>query len=295
VKFSYSSYSYSFKNPLVTSHGVWRTREGIIVTLQDSTGSIGQGEIAPLQWFGTETLEDALAFCQKLPEEITEDTVTQIPAFLPCCQFAFDSALFHLSHSPVDESKHEFCYTRLLSAGESALDQLSENIMTYKWKIGVYPCQDEQNIFLDLVKSLSPGCKLRLDANGGMTLQQTKKWLSLMENYQQAVEYLEQPLPTQELEEMLKLSKDYVIPIALDESVAGLGQIEDCYIKGWRGIYVIKPAIAGSVFKLSKICLGLDIDIVVSTVFETQIGRSMSLYLAQKLANPQRALGYPNP
>jgi len=278
--------------PLITHHGIWSSREGIIITLEDAKGRIGRGEIAPVSWFGSETLSEALAFCQQLPEQVTENLSKEIPSSLPCCQFALESALFHLDHPLLDENNFDFQYTCLLQAGEKALEQLTENAQSYKWKIGVYPIEKEQNIFLDLVQSLAPGCKLRLDANGGLTLAQSRQWLSLLEGYQQIVEFLEQPLAKCEFEAMLQLSKEYNIAIALDESVSGIQQILNSYNRGWRGIYVIKPAIAGSVSKLRQICLDLNLDVVVSTVFETKIGRSMSLYLAKEIANPQRSLGF---
>ena len=278
--------------PLITHHGIWSSREGIIITLEDAKGRIGRGEIAPVSWFGSETLSEALAFCQQLPEQVTENLSKEIPSSFPCCQFALESAMFHLDHPLLDENELNFQYTCLLQAGEKALEQLTENAQSYKWKIGVYPIEKEQNIFLDLVQSLAPGCKLRLDANGGLTLAQSRQWLSLLEGYQQIVEFLEQPLAKCEFEAMLQLSKEYNIAIALDESVSGIQQILNSYNRGWRGIYVIKPAIAGSVSKLRQICLDLNLDVVVSTVFETKIGRSMSLYLAKEIANPQRSLGF---
>jgi len=72
----------------------------------------------------------------------------------------------------------------------------------------------------------------------------------------------------------------------------GFRQIENCYQHGWHGIYVIKAALAGSIVKLRQVTLNYSLDTVFSSVFETPIGRSMSLYLAQELANPERALGY---
>jgi O-succinylbenzoate synthase len=55
---------------------------------------------------------------------------------------------------------------------------------------------------------------------------------------------------------------------------------------------VIKAPITGSIMQLRRVCLNYDLDTVFSSVFETSIGRGMSLSLAQELANPERALGY---
>ncbi len=70
-RFEFRPYRRPFKRPLSTSHGIWDVREGIILRLTDETGQVGWGEIAPIPWFGSESLQQALDFCQQLPTKIT--------------------------------------------------------------------------------------------------------------------------------------------------------------------------------------------------------------------------------
>ena len=91
-QFDFHPYRRPFAHPLTTSHGNWEVREGIILCLTDETGKIGWGEIAPIPWFGSETLEQALDFCQQLPPQITTTDIFSIPVTLPACQFGFESA-----------------------------------------------------------------------------------------------------------------------------------------------------------------------------------------------------------
>jgi len=91
-RFEFRPYQRKFIRPLATSHGTWDIREGIILCLKDEI-NIGWGEIAPISWFGSETIEQALLFCLQLPTEITEETIFSIPDKLPACQFGFESAL----------------------------------------------------------------------------------------------------------------------------------------------------------------------------------------------------------
>ena len=69
---------------------------------------------------------------------------------------------------------------------------------------------------------------------------------------------------------MSELSNQYSTPLALDESVATLTQMQACYQRGWQGIFVIKPAIAGFPSQLRKFCQEHKIDAVFSSVFETR-------------------------
>jgi O-succinylbenzoate synthase len=68
--------------------------------------------------------------------------------------------------------------------------------------------------------------------------------------------------------------------------------MRDCYRNGWRGIFVIKPAIAGSPRQLRNFCQTYAIDAVFSSVFETEIGRQAALQLAAELSRSDRAVGF---
>jgi O-succinylbenzoate synthase len=106
------------------------------------------------------------------------------------------------------------------------------------------------------------------------------------------VEFLEQPLPPGQFDAMLEMRTRYSTPIALDESVATLTQLEECYQRGWRGVFVIKAAIAGSPKRLRQFCQDYNIDAVFSSVFESAIARQAALQLAAELSNPNRAVGF---
>jgi O-succinylbenzoate synthase len=287
--FSYTPYRHPFTLPLHTNHGVWQEREGIIVTLEKSN-KIGKGEIAPLPWFGSETLASAIAFCDSLPSNIDKTIISNIPDSLPCCQFALESALEDLL-APEDEFWPNLSFSYLLPAGEAALSVNKEGKKTFKWKIAVGTISSELKIFEKLLTVLPSGAKLRLDANEGLSFQQAKIWLDAAEG-SELVEFIEQPLPKEQFDLMLQLSQNYSIPLALDESVANLHQLQDCYQREWRGIFVIKPAIAGSPQLLRQLCDELELDLVFSSVFETAIGRKSALRLASQCCHNNRAVGF---
>lgn len=292
-RFDFRSYRRPFCQPLKTHHGTWAVREGIILRLTDRAGNIGWGEIAPLPWFGSETLEAALAFCQSLGKELTEEEISGIPAALPACQFAFESAWETLSDIDKRQTAKRLNYCHLLPAGEDAITAANNHRYpgTFKWKIGVLPPEVEMAIFEKLEQVLPAGSKIRLDANGGLTAAAAEAWLALSDGAGM-VEFVEQPLPVAAFPHMLALSQAFTTPIALDESVANLEQLAKCYEQGWHGIFVIKPAIAGSPQRLRQFCQQYHIDLVFSSVFETKIGREAALRLAAELASGKRAVGF---
>ncbi|KYC40572.1 o-succinylbenzoate synthase [Scytonema hofmannii PCC 7110] len=331
-QFQFRPYRRRFVRSLTTSHGVWDTREGIILKLTDDLGKVGWGEIAPISWFGSENLEQALLFCRQLPEIVTDETIFSIPDELPACQFGFESAVWGVGSREWRVGKHQgvgneeagednstlsslslnpkskiqnpksLTYSALLPAGEEALEVWQtlwqQGDRTFKWKIGVYPVAEELRIFQRLAQTLPSLTKLRLDANGGLSYEEANLWLWTCDNVKAnstltvEIEFIEQPLSVDKFDSMLELSYCYNTAIALDESVATFNQLKTCYQKGWRGIFVIKPGIVGSPSRLRQFCWECEVDAVFSSVFETSIGRKAALQLAVELSRHNRALGF---
>jgi O-succinylbenzoate synthase len=292
-------YQRPFRQPLQTHHGHWDIREGLWVGLERSDGFIGWGEVAPIPWFGTETLAAAVAFLTSLPPTLSAQDLWTVPNTLPCCQFGLgsayqsatgDSPLFIAGTVPLS-----FC--GLLPTGAAALEAWptlwQRGHHTLKWKIAVQPVAIELDLFQQLTTMLPSGATLRLDANGGLTVAEAQQWLTHLDQpHPITIEYLEQPLPPAEFTAMVQLSQMFTTPLALDESVATLAQLEQCYQQGWPSVMVIKPTITGYPQRLSQFLKNYPIDAVFSSAFETEVGRSTALSLAQSFNSPQRALGF---
>ncbi|QHV00769.1 o-succinylbenzoate synthase [Synechocystis sp. CACIAM 05] len=295
------SYNFPLPNPVVTAHGHWQRRRGLIVELTDQRGNRGRGEIAPLPWFGTEDLASATDFCRSLKGRITPAQIEKIGDRLPCCQFAFGSAEWELeSGSVIENSPNSLSYCQLLPTGEAALDYLASNpqlgASTLKWKIGVRDFAVERDLYGQLWRRLPEGCQIRLDANGGLSVDIAQQWLTLLDrqrgNFGPKVQYLEQPLPPGQIDEMFRLQQDFATPIALDEAVCSLSQLAQLYDKGWSGLYILKAAIMGNPRVLNHWLKTHPIPAIFSSVFETAIARGQVLALAQKWNLPDHAVGF---
>jgi o-succinylbenzoate synthase len=286
--FSFGRYQRPFLYPLHTAHGQWLVREGLIIQLVDEAGQNYWGEIAPIPWFGSESLDEAIEFCTSLGNSVSWPV--EIPDQLPATQFAFSAAIPY-GYEPLEPVVEDVAWSVLLPAGERVLAAWQRpwelGHRTFKWKIGVMGVAEELAIFDRLLTALPVDAKLRLDANAGLSYDDACLWLlSLPVN---AIEFLEQPVAS--LTEMLRLTEHFDIPLAVDELVSNLGRLQDCYEQGWRGIYVIKPGIAGSLGELADFIHERQLDVVLSSSLESSIGQRAILRwaVAQKLT--ERASG----
>lgn len=294
---SLQPYDYPFRRPLKTHHGLWKRRQGILIKLSDGQQRQGWGEIAPLPDFGSESLEAAHEFCQRFEGHLDDGDIFSIGDRYPACQFALESAREALLRYPNPPLQPNFPHCQLLPTGEAALKLLETTPQDhwgpspcFKWKIAVEGIQQEQDWFQQLLWQLPPHSQLRLDANGGLSQEDAQTWLAACEG--QPIDYLEQPRPPEAWQDLEALQHQGVVPIALDESVANLRDLETWLQRGWSGIVVIKAAIIGSPQQLRQLCQQFQPDLVFSSVFETSVGRQAALHLARELQHQPRALGF---
>jgi O-succinylbenzoate synthase len=184
----------------------------------------------------------------------------------------------------------------LLPAGRAALSVASEKVLqgyeTFKWKIGVEPVEAEQAIFGELATRLPEGARLRLDANGGLSVECLESWLSFLQAHRGRVDYLEQPLAVGEEAVMARCSEASGIPIALDESLHGADGLRWLEARAWPGPLVVKPALAGDDRRLIERLRPVARQVVLSSVFETQVGLENALHLADQLPGLNRVIGF---
>jgi O-succinylbenzoate synthase len=270
--------------------------------LEDEAGGIGFGEVAPLPWFGTETLAEAEALLAKLAGRVDAGWVERIDERYGCVRFALGSALGREPGAPVVQRRP---VAALLPAGKAACEAadqaLEAGYVAFKWKVGVLDDADEWVVLDDLLARLPGPAKLRLDANGAWTTRRAGKWLARCA--ERPIEFVEQPCfaeasqgatrQSQADDALLGLAADYPTPIALDESVAGLPSLRAWLARGWRGIVVVKPALAGDPAGVLEVLAKYRADAVFSSALETGVGRQAALRMAFAFNGPQpRALGF---
>lgn len=286
-------YRRRFRRPITNHYGTWRVREGLLLRLEDGNGHFGFGECAPLPDFGTETLEAALAHLEAMGGHFCADNPTGTN--LPCLRTALDMALSQLHSAEASPPvQNALPVTALLPESFDAIDSLKHLLAAgyrhFKLKIGLGEPVKENALYQQLDRLLPNDATLRLDANGAFDRDQARHWLRFLEG--RRLDWLEQPMPANAIEEMRLLAHEFSTPIALDESVTRLDDLETICARGWRGPLVIKPALIGSRERFIKIRATYNPRLVYSSAFETSIGLQYLLELAASdLQRPPLPLG----
>lgn len=251
-------------------------------------------------------MDEVVAALDSLGEWVTEEQLAAMPGRLGCLRFALAGA--RASSRPATEAGTFAEYlpvAALLPAGRAALPLIAPKVelgfRTFKWKVGAGDMADELVLLDDVIAALPEGAKLRLDANGAWDARQATRWLERAA--ERPIEFIEQPCFTaakegvsavRKTEDVLRgLAEDYPTAIALDESLVGANDVERWIAGGWRGVYVVKPALLGDPAPVLARLAEAKADVVFSSALETAVGAKAALQtaFAWKAEKP-RALGF---
>lgn len=135
---------------------------------------------------------------------------------------------------------------------------------------------------IEKVRALYPNAKIRLDANGGYTIDQALQLVEKLAGFN--VEYLEQPVKTvADLAELRKRIAGSGIKIAADESIRKSSDPAEVMRAGAADIVMLKAQPLGGVDASLRIAKDLGLEVVVSSALETSLGISQGLHLAGAL------------
>lgn len=292
LRFSYHPYRRPFVHPLHTAQGLWSLREGFIVRVEQAS-QVAYGEIAPIPGFGTETMQQAQAFLQRLivTPELAQDR--KALAALPCCAFGVSAAVAGLNWVL---PRRSYQLAGLLPAGSAAQSvlaaKLAQGYSWFKWKIGVAPPALECVYLKDLCALLPEGVRLRLDANAGLSSAELEQWLRVLQTCSEQIDYLEQPLPVGQEAQMAAAAASFGIPIALDESLSAQDGRRWLEPGNWPGPLVLKPALLGDCGQLIERLRPVASQVVLSSAFETLIGLENALRVADQLPGLNPGIGF---
>jgi len=301
---NFSAYRIPFIQPLTTAKGEISFREGIIIELKSGIYS-GYGETAPLPGFSKEILIEArnclegfsLAIKGIEENQSLEDLLILAKAQSfenPSALFGLETAIYDL-YSKINmipfwkNFSNKSCDFITVNGLEKDM-QSDINYQVYKIKLtdkNIFIIKEKLNV---IQNKIGRDKKIRIDANESLDLPRAIRLCRELEEFN--IEYIEQPLPKEKLEDLAELRLHTEIPIALDESLTDINSAREIIEYQSADIFVIKPMITGNINEcLEIINLGNkhNIKSVITTTLGTEIEKQVCIHLAFssdiKLAN----------
>ena len=284
MRLAWRGFAFPLLRPLRTARAELRHRRGWLLRLEAEDGRCGWGEAAPLVG-EPERLAALLAALG--PQPCREQLERVLPSLPPCLAFGLAAALAEID-GLVGQGAAGWrpapAAAALLPAGAAAVEALEALVehraaagpaapLSLKWKVATVADGLERKLLERLLAALPGDGRLRLDANGGWDRPTAWAWADRLAA-EPRLEWLEQPLPPEDLEGLEALARR--LPVALDESLA----LYPALRRSWPGWQVRRPSQEGDPRPLLAALQRGRPQLVLSTAFETGIGRRWLDHLA---------------
>ncbi len=265
LKCSYQKYTLRFIRPGGTSRGILHEKKTWIISLYDDidTGKVAYGECGLFRGLSSDDRpgyeEKLFQICEQLPIQ-GHSLLSQLIEW-PCIYFGVEMVLKDwenncnhiLFDSDFTKGKKGIDINGLIwmdnkeSMISQMQDKLENGFTCLKMKIGAIDFKSELEI-LQLIRSqFSPEqIEIRVDANGAFSVNEALEKLKRLSDFD--IHSIEQPIRQGQIPEMAELIEKSPIPIALDEELIGITDIEskkDLLEKLHPSYIILKPTLVG--------------------------------------------------
>ncbi|HEK9100633.1 o-succinylbenzoate synthase [Bacillus pfraonensis] len=288
--------------PFAASYGTYKTRESIVIELEDTDGYIGFGEVVAFRepWYTEETVTTALHMLQDflLPDLLKAEIMhpNEIPGLFQhikrnrMAKAGIEGAVWDLYAKRQNKS-----LATLLGGAQREIEvgvvigldtipNMLKRIEMYaeegyqRFKVKIKPELDYK--LLKEIRKAFPEIPLMADANSAYTLTDTEQ-LKRLDEFQLMM--IEQPLADNDFLDHAKLQKQIETPICLDESIHSLEDARVAITLGSCRIVNIKPGRVGGLTESIQIhdyCKEHAIPVWCGGMVEMGISRAQNIALA---------------
>ena len=156
----------------------------------------------------------------------------------------------------------------------------SKDAKILKVKIHSNNIYDIRESIEEILKNYPSDIKLRIDFNGSLDLPKSIRIAHELDQYN--IDYLEQPLPAKNLNDLYELRMNSRIPIAIDESLTDYVSAEKIIQESAADVLIIKPTLSGGyddIDKIVNLCQREKIRWIMTSSFETEVAQNSILHL----------------
>ena len=259
-KATFKNHHLHFKQASGTSRGVLTSKETFILEIFDEEKK-GVGECAIFRGLSFDDVPEYEEKLQWLCDNINQDFdfLKKELKDYPSIIFGLEQALLNLKYgsdlyfpSDFTEGKDSIKINGLIWMGNADFmqiqieDKLTKGFNCIKLKIGVNWNEEKKIIQQLRNKFPKEQLELRVDANGAFSFEEAQKVLQELADLE--IHSIEQPMKAKNVDQMAKLCSITPTPIALDEELIGIIDVEEKkkLLETIKPQYIIlKPALVG--------------------------------------------------
>ncbi|MBD36763.1 MAG: hypothetical protein CMI28_01640 [Opitutae bacterium] len=252
--------SQKFDRPHISSNFSWEIRESIVLRELNDNGEFVYGEIAPVPGFPFQPqISDVLVEAEKWAAYQKLLSSSLLAPALSCMKSDIWKINIHTPEKKITKS--------ILVP----FDNVKCCKPSLKIKIGLLPVVEEIEKTKAWLQRLDISSKVRLDANGALSMDELKLWNDQFST-EKRIEYLEQPVSDEFRDVLFDFSNQSNLPLAIDETIVAMGSPYTAKDNGWNGFYVIKPTLLPDWNLTLKFAKENPAKTVFSTVYESPFG-----------------------
>lgn len=309
-------YELPFRSPFKTGSSEFNIRKGVLIHYRESNIDF-LVEASPLPGFSSETFNEVRQSLinQKrwiedyLNGEISfqniRDLVNNKELNLPSIQFSLsflslsvlanrqDKTLYDIFDHKTPKKIHindVIGYAPIQMMQHQIERSIQQGFQVLKIK-APHPVENLVTM-LKKVHEEHPNVQFRIDANQSWPRSGVRENCELLRNL--PVEYIEEPCKVDDLSDIKEIQKLSAIPFALDESISNLDQLKKVLKQFPEIVVILKPMMLGNFLEIHETISHFRSSckqIVVTTMLESRIGRSMIASAAFLLGDPQMRHG----
>jgi o-succinylbenzoate synthase len=290
------------RRPLSTARGDIDRRRGFVVrgTVGDS-GGVGEATPLPGWTEPYDACRRALALVDDLGAALSSGVLDDTPA----ARHAVALALFDARARASDDPLAQFlagprapvagAVPVNATVGDATPDETTTRVRDavaaghdcVKLKVGVGAVETDVERLV-AAREAAPGVGLRADANGAWSPTEARTFVDGVSNRGVDLDYVEQPLPADEVAEHAALRDATDVRVAVDETLAA-ASVDRVLASGAADVLVLKPmALGGPVRVLSAVERAAEagVESVVTTTVDAVVARTGAVHVAAALGDP---------
>ncbi|MBW2287829.1 MAG: o-succinylbenzoate synthase [Deltaproteobacteria bacterium] len=303
--------------PIATSRGEIRIREGALIELVSESGTRGWGEALPLPGFGLETAEEAVVALEAIGRALVAEEFAGVDTALDCADETAPTA--KAARAAADVALHDLAAREagvaLAALFESSpLRQVTLNALvrgtspaelaasaraavrrghrTLKLKLLGGDLDRDVARVAAVRGAIGYGPHLRLDANEAWEEDRALAAVARLDAF--SIEFLEQPIAADDLGALARVRAASPIAIAADEAVRDPASAARILVEGAADVLILKPAALGGLRAARRIAEEAEragVDALVTSFLDSSLGIAAALQLAASLPRATHAAG----